>query len=124
MDQNFSNQGARLTSIESIGSLEMRDRILSTFTVHDSKISVEARTKSLMECYTKSPPKDNKYIVVRRNSSQRSGDGLTWKINTKLIKTDVRDTLPLKYSPFDSKLLSLRNNLGSEALNQENGPGM
>ena len=37
IDQNFSAHGARLTSIATLGSLEMRDRILSTFTVHDSK---------------------------------------------------------------------------------------
>jgi len=52
-----------------------------------------------------------RYVTMRKNtSSQKSGEGiLSWKVNTKMIKSDVRDSLPLKYQPFDNNLFTLKN---------------
>lgn len=37
IDQNFSKHGGRLTSTENLGSLKLRDQILTSFTVYDAK---------------------------------------------------------------------------------------
>ena len=40
INQNFSNAGSRLTSIDSLGTLKVRDKILTSFSVHDAKTSL------------------------------------------------------------------------------------
>ena len=38
IDQNFSKHGSRLTSVENLGSLQLRDKIVTSFTINDSKM--------------------------------------------------------------------------------------
>ena len=63
ISQNFSNAGSRLTSIDPIGSLNLRDKILTQFSVHDAKTSIiEYKERSLLSALKDSPAKQ-RYLI-------------------------------------------------------------
>jgi hypothetical protein len=56
--------------VEAIGSLEMRDNILASFTVHDSKVEKVDTRKAVTPIFSYNVlPKDDKYVIIKRKAS-------------------------------------------------------
>ena len=62
--QNFSNAGGRLTSIEGLNNLNLRDNILTSFSVNEAKHStLKMRSRSMFKERSRDPTKENAFIV-------------------------------------------------------------
>ena len=83
---------------------------MTSFTINDSKMMLlnqPRRPKSLLETFADRPIKDNKYLILE---SQKGNDGSEiptvmkeFKINTKLMKADIRSVKNDKYAPLINK---------------------
>ena len=63
LEQNFSNTGSRMTSAEPLSNLNLRDKILTSFSMYDKSNLEKNRSRSLLSMYKESPVKDNAYLM-------------------------------------------------------------
>ena len=97
IDQDFSGAGGRLTSVEPLAKLNLRDKIVTSFSVHDAKTSkIRQKTRSLLASFKESPVKE-RFLIT--NVDEPPEKKKKYSVNTKKIKSLVKNGLEIKYEP-------------------------
>ena len=86
ISQNFSSIGGRLTSVEKIGTLRLKDKILTSFSVTDAKSNLmQERPRSLLSVFQDGQVKETRFI-----ESAKEGSADKFQVNTRMMKKVVQ----------------------------------
>ena len=86
ISQNFSSIGGRLTSVEKLGTLRLKDKILTSFSVTDAKSNLmQERPRSLLSVFQDGQVKETRFI-----ESAKEGSADKYQVNTRMMKKVVQ----------------------------------
>ena len=129
--QNFSNAGSRLTSVDPMSSLNLRDKILTSFSVHDAKTSIiEHRERKLISAFRDSPAKQ-RYLIPTVSDNQNDGmnsdnssaifknisikKAKQYAVNTRKMKNEIRKQLPKRFHSISMSYAAFKSEVSEAA---------